>query len=149
VADALASVRDTLADLDRAMDRIAPASVAVIDFPGIATRARAVGAALQPVRQQLRDALGRLDHTLEERAAPGVQESTPQRALEAVRWQLSELYETVWEVVAAAENPAARAANRQVVALFGDAGTGKTHLLCDVAKRRLDAAMPTVLFLGQ
>jgi len=33
--------------------------------------------------------------------------------------------------------------------LRGNAGTGKTHLLCDVAKRRIEAHQPTVLLMGQ
>ena len=39
--------------------------------------------------------------------------------------------------------------NASLVVLKGDAGTGKTHLLCDVAKRRIDAGLPTVLLMGQ
>ena len=31
----------------------------------------------------------------------------------------------------------------------GDAGTGKTHLLCDVARRRLVVGRPTVVMMGQ
>ncbi len=33
--------------------------------------------------------------------------------------------------------------------LRGNAGTGKTHLLCDVVKRRVEAHQPTVLVMGQ
>lgn len=33
--------------------------------------------------------------------------------------------------------------------LRGNAGTGKTHLLCDVMKRRIEAHQPTVLLMGQ
>lgn len=33
--------------------------------------------------------------------------------------------------------------------LRGNAGTGKTHLLCDVVKRRIEAHQPTVLLMGQ
>ena len=33
--------------------------------------------------------------------------------------------------------------------LSGEAGTGKTHLLCDIALRRLNEGRPTVLLLGQ
>lgn len=33
--------------------------------------------------------------------------------------------------------------------LRGNAGTGKTHLLCDVVKRWVDAHQPTVLLMGQ
>ena len=39
--------------------------------------------------------------------------------------------------------------NASLMVLRGDAGTGKTHLLCDVAQRRIDTASPTVLLMGQ
>ena len=40
-------------------------------------------------------------------------------------------------------------ANRSLMVLRGKAGTGKTHLLCDVARRRISAGRPTVLLMGQ
>ena len=40
-------------------------------------------------------------------------------------------------------------ANRHLMVLSGEAGTGKTHLLCDIAKQRVDASAPTVLLMGQ
>lgn len=40
-------------------------------------------------------------------------------------------------------------AGGQLMLLKGKAGTGKTHLLCDFAKRRLEAGVPTVLLMGQ
>ncbi len=40
-------------------------------------------------------------------------------------------------------------ANSGLIILKGDAGTGKTHLLCDLAKRRIDTEAPTVLLVGQ
>jgi hypothetical protein len=36
-----------------------------------------------------------------------------------------------------------------VLVLTGEAGTGKTHLLCDVARHRQAASYPTVLLMGQ
>ena len=33
--------------------------------------------------------------------------------------------------------------------VWGDAGTGKTHLLCDVARRRLAVKRPTIVMMGQ
>lgn len=36
-----------------------------------------------------------------------------------------------------------------LVILTGDAGSGKTHLLCDLAKQRLDKGRPTVVLMGQ
>jgi hypothetical protein len=40
-------------------------------------------------------------------------------------------------------------AGRALMLLSGDAGTGKTHLLCDVARQRSIAGRPTVLLMGQ
>ena len=48
-----------------------------------------------------------------------------------------------------AADHACQYANTGLLVLTGDAGTGKTHLLCDTAKRRLDTHAPTVLLMGQ
>ena len=44
---------------------------------------------------------------------------------------------------------ATRAAREKRLLLTGRAGVGKTHLLCDVAGRRIAEGRPTVLLLGQ
>ncbi|MEM5431832.1 AVAST type 2 anti-phage system protein Avs2 [Cupriavidus oxalaticus] len=41
------------------------------------------------------------------------------------------------------------ATSSNLVILTGDAGSGKTHLLCDLAKQRLDKGRPTVVLMGQ
>lgn len=46
-------------------------------------------------------------------------------------------------------SPATAAATRGELLLTGRAGVGKTHLLCDVSKRRIAAGLPTVMVLGQ
>jgi hypothetical protein len=43
----------------------------------------------------------------------------------------------------------ARLAVNPAMVLTGSAGVGKTHLLCDVAKRRSERNLPTALLLGQ
>ena len=40
-------------------------------------------------------------------------------------------------------------AGRALMIIRGQAGTGKTHLLCDAARLRVAAGLPTVLLLGQ
>ena len=40
-------------------------------------------------------------------------------------------------------------AGSRLMLLKGKAGTGKTHLLCDLAKRRIESEAPTVLLMGQ
>lgn len=42
-----------------------------------------------------------------------------------------------------------RFANSSLLLLTGEAGTGKTHLLCDVARLRVEACQPTLLLMGQ
>lgn len=40
-------------------------------------------------------------------------------------------------------------ASGDLLLLTGEAGTGKTHLLCDVARARAAAGLPTILLMGQ
>ncbi|WP_338640917.1 AVAST type 2 anti-phage system protein Avs2 [Burkholderia pyrrocinia] len=40
-------------------------------------------------------------------------------------------------------------ASSNLVILTGEAGSGKTHLLCDLAKQRIDKGRPTVVLMGQ
>ena len=39
--------------------------------------------------------------------------------------------------------------NTDVLIVTGEAGTGKTHLLCDVAENRIKGGLPTVILMGQ
>ena len=61
--------------------------------------------------------------------------------VERLRYRLQEIVERL--------NRTEEIGNSQVMILKGDAGTGKTHLLCDVACRRIAADAPTVLLMGQ
>lgn len=46
-------------------------------------------------------------------------------------------------------NQTSDASNNRVMILKGSAGTGKTHLMCDFARRRIEAGAPVVLLMGQ
>ena len=61
--------------------------------------------------------------------------------VERLRYRLQEIVEIL--------DRAEKIGNSRVMILKGDAGTGKTHLLCDVARRRIAADAPTVLLMGQ
>ena len=61
-----------------------------------------------------------------------------------LRYLISEL-----ERAAIVCNHANKMANNDVLLVKGHAGSGKTHLLCDLGKKRLEGQSPSVLLLGQ
>ena len=62
--------------------------------------------------------------------------------------RISQLQSTLREVRSALVQ-ADTLANASLMILKGDAGTGKTHLLCDVDQGRVNTGSPTVLLMGQ
>jgi hypothetical protein len=64
------------------------------------------------------------------------------------RYRLNQLNSELELTRNALEHAAAVAGNTLMI-LMGEAGTGKTHLLCDIAKHRTKLSMPTILLMGQ
>jgi len=62
---------------------------------------------------------------------------------------LFELLPSFDDIAEFANGPEAHLAQQRAVLLYGDAGTGKTHLFCDLAKKRIAEGLPTVVLLGQ
>lgn len=67
---------------------------------------------------------------------------------EEKRWRVDRVVRRLEQTSALVEE-AARLAGASVLILDGRAGSGKTHLLCDVAKQRIESNRPTILLLGQ
>lgn len=69
--------------------------------------------------------------------------------------RLEDKRHTLWEFESALReakttySDEASFAETQLLVLSGEAGTGKTHLFCDLASQRLAQGRPTVLLLGQ
>ncbi len=72
--------------------------------------------------------------------------SDPLRSAES---KLLALMRRLHDLVEWTHDSSAEAANLGCLLVTGEAGSGKTHLFCDVAARRLAAGAPTVLALGQ
>lgn len=90
------------------------------------------------------DAAYRCGYALEEKArAEGNRDAYSYERHHA--YQLGALLRDLAEEAA---STAAHAANTRAVLLDGEAGHGKTHLLFDVAERRVAAKQPTVILLG-
>lgn len=71
---------------------------------------------------------------------------------EAFRNERHYLYEVAGNLSSILEfskSDAAQAANNPRLLLTGIAGSGKTHFLCDLAKRRIHLGLPTLIFLGE
>jgi len=95
--------------------------------------------AIQDLESELR--------TLKEEAdeEKDVVESIEKSTLSDVR----QLQRVIIDLQSFADGQDIQAAERSVLKVLGDAGMGKTHLLCNVAKNRTEKGQPTVLLLGE
>ena len=71
------------------------------------------------------------------------------RPYETELYNLRELGQKFYTVRNYADTWEAQLANTGVLLLTGEAGTGKTHLLCDIARSRLFNKSPSVILLGE
>ena len=62
---------------------------------------------------------------------------------------LRELEIAFYDLSHSIKDPSFQVANRPSLLVLGNAGTGKTHLFCDVANKRIASGLVTVLLLGQ
>lgn len=62
---------------------------------------------------------------------------------------LRELLRQLKDLEYFAQSNEARLSNIPALLIMGKAGTGKTHLFCDVAKQRIASFLPTILLLGE
>lgn len=79
---------------------------------------------------------------------PEPQSTYRQEPYSELRYWIHRLMADLREAVQTCEH-AESLANSQLLLLTGEGGTGKTHLLCDLAVRRLSNDLPTILLLGQ
>jgi hypothetical protein len=87
-----------------------------------------------------------------ERERPSVQEHERYRHGErfaSERYYLHELSTDLYGICDFARSSEAQLSNVPALLLVGAAGTGKTHLFCDVAGKRIGAGLTTVLLLGE
>jgi hypothetical protein len=65
------------------------------------------------------------------------------------RYTLNEVEEHLTTVIQFCQSREAHLANSRQMLIDGDAGFGKTHLLCHTLEHRIDCGEPTVLLLGE
>jgi len=115
--------------------------VSRIDFESIAKHASSVAR----TSWSLRDRLDELTRASLATSATGIVKP----AFSYEQHLLYQLAGYAGEIVEYARSPEALLANLPALLLVGEAGTGKSHLFCDVADRRVKANQPTLLLLGE
>ena len=81
-----------------------------------------------------------------ELAAP---DNDKRRRVGIERWNLEVLQASLQRVTEFIDAPAFSSITSNRLILLGEWGTGKTHLLCDVTKRRMELGLPTLLYLAK
>ncbi|WP_214850670.1 NACHT domain-containing protein [Exiguobacterium sp. s193] len=66
-----------------------------------------------------------------------------------IRYQFREITGELNSIEAFVFSIATEAYETKSIAVLGDAGIGKSHLLCDIAQKRIAEGLPTVFILGQ
>jgi hypothetical protein len=136
-------IGETLDELWKLIGDIDQDSVERIDWDGISKLAQS-GAEIARDSEQAMSALIR-EREKEPAAEENKEEIDRLRYLVSHYWNLYRELREIYEYAASDE---ARLSNLPALLLVGEAGRGKTHLLCDVARHRIEAGVPTVLLLG-
>lgn len=125
---------------------------------GIESETLLVDGRVEELEEESRRALSRRKATVptasrrKRKSKAEVAEAARERRRKALRDLQTLLYRierAVDEVIWYLQGDEVDAANNGAVLLVGEAGCGKSHLVADVAKDRIAADLPTLLFLGQ
>ncbi len=111
------------------------------------------------IMEDIRDALGLLEECEDQLAAAARQFKEQNKAEETAHANRSNPYSDAAYQIHALKRVLMdasdtlwgfdQAVNGDLMIVTGEAGSGKTHLLCDVAERRLADGRPTVVLMGQ
>ena len=85
----------------------------------------------------------------EVRAAARIEEKSDTAKLDSLTHDLQQIQEQLIAMGEFLGGPLGNAANVRNILALGPAGTGKTHLLCEMTQRRIKKGFPSLMFLGQ
>lgn len=150
IAQSLKALHQPIAALITALQQIDRDSLLEINFQNIDELA----AQAKTEEQNFYTATWDAESSLKTDASQAVHQTEPtyrsdKEIIGDVRHNVSQLLAVVRKIAELATIASAEAANKKALLLLGEAGTGKTHLFCDVAKRRLEQELPTIMLLGQ
>ncbi len=143
-------LQGALAEVDERILALDLSNPEAADLPGLATSCSRAASDLSQLWDRLRDmeAAAQVEQVPE--PSRGSRRSLSFRqALDDAAWHIRKLDDALADVATSAESEPALAVNTRALFVVGEAGTGKTHLFCDVARRRIDEGFPAILLLGQ
>ncbi len=148
VAAAVDGLCQKVEDIGKALDRSAVEPFEPIDLEALGGLSRALSEELHSCFESI-DQFDRQHEGDPQQLTSGSYDPTPAALASAARHALRQLDDCVSEIIEFTNGEAARISNHSFILVLGEAGIGKTHLFCDVAKHRLGSGLPTILLLGE
>ena len=125
--------------------QLAPSPVGQLPFDQVATLTEKASSSTDNAWEFVRD----LEKRENDQSSGDSGSEDPIKRPDILRSNLSVLQRSLDEFERECAGINADLANGRLMLLVGEAGTGKTHLFCDVARQRLNEGRPTILLMGQ
>ena len=148
VIQSIESLNQTLSELITLLQQIDRNSFTHIPFTDIASLTKKAKELVPKIYLATKEAES-FSNNEDESSQVGKKRYSAKEIMGSLQHDISQILDIIRDVSKLATQESAEAANKKVLLLMGDAGTGKTHLFCDIAKRRLEKKLPTIILLGQ
>lgn len=148
--DELKSLDEHTAELFLLLQHIDRSNKELIDFSRIVSLSSSSNEIAHKCIQILRDVEEKkLDKGEDQRKTEDYVSYNPTDKVEYERYYFNDFVHKLDTIEEFALGNEALLANNPALLLVGSAGTGKTHLFCDIAQQRISKEAPTILMLGE
>ena len=137
IGDIELTLNSIRSDFTTALNKLEKTVNSVIDFSNLIERVERLKEEIDRLRSKLYAELGQMDKN-----------DANVKDIEADESRLSEISRDLYSFDKAYSELKINMANKPYLIISGEAGCGKSHLLGDVACRRISEGLPTLLFIG-